>query len=79
MKIIQWAKEAWIIFPFMFVINILARIFIGSAVVDAYANMSSGGSLIIVKIVIILWMLSPLYYPIRRTYYELQGGHPNEF
>lgn len=73
MKIFQWIKEAWKLLPLWFFINLFARIFIGSAVIDAYATTGYEGSVLFVQIVITLWMLSPIYYSIRNTYYQTMG------
>lgn len=67
MKIFQWIKDIWRIIPFGFFINLLARIFIGSAIIGFYTNV------LIVEIIITLWMLSPIYYSIRNTYYNTMG------
>lgn len=70
MKVFKTIKELWNLLPLWFVINLLARIFIGSAVIDAYANMDYEGSILFVEIIITLWMLSPVYYSLRNTYYD---------
>lgn len=67
MKIFQLIKSVWAITPVGFFINLLARIFVGSMAINFYEGV------LIVEIIITLWMLSPLYYSLRNTYYEGMG------
>lgn len=71
MKIHIIIKELWKLFPFRFLITILARLFIISAVLSYLKTL--GEVSLIVTAILTLWASMPLYSHFRDLYYRCLG------
>lgn len=65
-------KGIWKLFPFRWIINILARVFIGSATISVLEIFFTG-NILVPKIIINLWIFMPIYDFIRYSYHRSMG------
>ena len=63
----------WRLFPFRWSINLLARVFIGSAVIGLL-EITYSGLILIPTIIINLWIFMPIYDMIRYGYHHAMGN-----
>jgi hypothetical protein len=71
MKLTEIVKGMWGLFPFRWMLDLLARIFIVSAVLSYFDSV--GGSTFMVTTILSLWMLMPLYGLLQSFYYSAWG------
>ncbi len=72
MKIGSILKGIWNLLPLAFFINLLSRLLIVGAVLSYLGSI--GDVSFLIKLILNLWALIPLYYSVRRTYFEIMGN-----
>ncbi len=72
MKISSILNGIWNLLPIGFFINLLSRLLIVGAVLSYLGSVGEVSFLI--KLILNLWALTPLYYSIRGTYFEMMGN-----
>lgn len=64
-------KETWRLFPFVFIIGFISRLIISSTVISYLESI--GDVSMMIKFILTCWVLIPMYYSLRNSYYDLMG------